>query len=115
MRQLVGVHDRVDAGDDAAVSLERQHADQVFLSIANDRAGPAVDLRVTQRPAGDTATQAEPGHQGARDMLTPMDRAREGRNLAAAVTGQRDVLSEESLETGEVALLSGREELSCKR
>ena len=52
--------------------------------------------------------------QRARDPAAPAQRLRERRHLAAAVAGQLDVVGEQRLEPGEIALLDGREEPGCQ-
>src|SRR3954464_7971261 len=109
VRELVGVDDRADAPDLTAGDVERQHADEPPLRVEVERARAAVDLDGAQL-ARNPRAPAEPLDQHARDAATPAQRPCERGNLAAAVAGQLDVVSEQRLETGEVALLGGVEE-----
>src|SRR4051812_19584114 len=110
VRQLVGVDDRADAPDLTAGDVERQHADQPPLGVEVQRSRATVDLDGSHL-ARNPCAPAEPLDHHACDAPAPAQRPRERGNLAAAVAGQRDVVSEERLETGEIALLGGMEEL----
>src|SRR3954471_24347977 len=110
VRQLVGVDDRADAPDLTAGDVERQHADEPPLRVEVERARAAVDLDGPYL-ARTPCPPAEPLDHHACDAPAPAQRPRERGNLAAAVAGQLDVVSEERLETGEIALLRGVEEL----
>src|SRR5215204_2853264 len=114
MRQLVGVDDRVDAGDLTAGDLERDHGDQPLLCVKEERARVTVDLDGAQRRARKARAQAGPVDQGGRDTAAAAQRARQGGNLAAAVAGQLHVVGEQRLQPRQVALLDGPKESSCQ-
>jgi len=44
VRQLVGVEDRIDAGDLTASDIERHHRDQPLLCVEKERPRATVDL-----------------------------------------------------------------------
>src|SRR5947209_504008 len=111
MPELVRVDDRADAPDLALGDVYCQHPDDPLLPVDIERAGPSVDLDRPYRHVRKAVGQAEPVDQAARDAIASMQRAGERWNLAAAVAGQLDVVSEQRLEPGEIAVLRGGQEL----
>ena len=112
MRELVGVDNRANAPDLTARDVERHHADQSLLCVEIERSRAAVDLDGAQRHARKSGAQAEPVDQRACDAAAAVQRPRERRDLAAAVTRQLDVVGEQRLQPSEIALLGRLEEPS---
>src|SRR5262245_64030175 len=108
--QLVGVDDPADAPDLTTGDVERTHADQPLLGVEKERSGIAVDLDGTQRDTGYEHDPADPVDDGASDPGAAAQRAGERGSLSAPVAGELDVVGEQSLEPGQIALLGGGEE-----
>jgi hypothetical protein len=90
--------------------LQRQHADQVAGAVQHQRPRLPVDLDPAQRGARDPRALTHPGQQSPRDPVTSAQRARQRRDVAAAIAVQYDILGEQRLQRGQVAFLGGREE-----
>jgi len=56
VRQLVGVENRADACDPPACDIEREHADQLLVSVEEEPSRAAVDLDAVTGPRA-----ADPG------------------------------------------------------
>ena len=111
--QLVRIDDRTDTRDLAAAYFERYHAHEPLLSVHNDGAWVAVDIGGTYGDARSFGGQAEPGHHRARHAVATVQRPRERRNLASAVTGELNIVGQQCFETRKVTLLGGREEVDA--
>jgi hypothetical protein len=109
VRQFVGVDDRVDACDLTADDLERQYAHRPLLPVEIERARAAVDVHPAQRYARNAGAE-EGVDQRARDTIATTQRLRERRCLAAAVARQLHFVSEQRLESDEIAPFGGRKE-----
>src|SRR5262249_43331430 len=111
VRELVRVDNRPDAVDFPTSNLECPDRNQPALLIERQRPRSGVDLDDAHRHAN--ALEAlEPVQQRARATAAAAQRPRERGDLAATVACQHDVAGEQCLEAGQIADMSGGEELA---
>ncbi|MGH3188420.1 MAG: hypothetical protein ACRDPY_36785 [Streptosporangiaceae bacterium] len=109
MPELVRVDDGPDHLDQAAVDVQREHADHAVLQVVDDRARLAVDPGKFAACAQLTAAAVEP-EQEPGDTVRTGQRGEQRLRLAAAVADHDDVGREQIEQAGQVAAARGGEE-----
>jgi hypothetical protein len=112
--ELLGVHDRVDRADAAALDVEPRDVDHTALRVHDTEPGLAVDVGLVERDAPRFDQAVEP-YERAGDRRRAVHRLRDRARPAAPVADEDRVLGEDRDEALEVALPRCGEEARRER